>query len=120
MLPRLSLAFGVVFLFALSASGDPPAPVPMPLPVGTWTIEFANRVVEVCEVRQDGTATVAEPRRTANGKVQARDGVVFLTFDDERIERWTPVGQRMVVEHWAPGEPFPVGRAVLGIGRLAR
>src|SRR3954464_12588303 len=78
--------------------GVPPAD--LPLPVGRWPVEFANGVVEICEVRQDGTATVAEPLRTSSGRITARDGGFVRVFDDDRIERWRPVGRRMLVEHW--------------------
>jgi hypothetical protein len=118
MLPRLSLVLGALLVLTLTAPGDPPAPER--LPVGTWTIEFANGVVEVCEVRQDGTATVAEPKRTSAGKVTAREGSFVLTFDDDRVERWTAVGKRMVVEHWFPATQFPGGTPVLGIAHFVR
>jgi hypothetical protein len=43
------------------------------------------------------------------------NGVVVLVFDDHRVERWTRIGQRMVVEHWASSDQFPGGTPVLGI-----
>ena len=43
------------------------------------------------------------------------NGVVVLAFDDDRIERWTKIGQRLVVEHWASSDQFPSGPPVLGI-----
>jgi len=41
--------------------------------VGQWTVEFANGVVETCDLVKDGTANVAEPKRSSQGKV--RDAV---------------------------------------------
>ena len=34
-----------------------------PLPVGHWNVQFANGVTQICEVRKDGTASIAERRR---------------------------------------------------------
>lgn len=90
------------------------------LPVGRWNVEFANGVKEGCEVRKDGTASVEEPLRTAAGKVEIKNGSVVIVYQDDRVERWTPVGKRMVVEHWFPGAQFPCGRPVLGIADMVR
>lgn len=84
--------------------------------VGKWTVEFANGVVETCDLGKEGTANVVEPNRSSPGKVRnVMNGVVVLAFDDDRIERWTRIGQRMVVEHWASLDQFPSGPSVLGI-----
>jgi hypothetical protein len=90
------------------------------LPVGRWKIEFANGVKEVCEVRQDGTASVTEPLRTSTGKAEVKGGSLVIVFQDDRVERWTPVGERMVVEHWYPGAQFPAGTPVLGIAEVVK
>jgi hypothetical protein len=39
-----------------------------------------------------------------------------LKFDDDRIERWTKIGQWIVVEHWPSSDQFPGRSPVLGIG----
>lgn len=84
--------------------------------VGQWTVEFANGVVETCDVAKEGTANVVEPKRSSSGNVRdAGMGVVVLGFDDDRVERWTRIGQRMVVEHWASSDQFPSVPPVLGI-----
>jgi hypothetical protein len=90
------------------------------LPAGKWTAEFANGVVETCEIKKDGTTSVVEPRRTAGGKVTARDGAFVIACEDDRLERWTPVGKRMVVEHWFPASQVPVVTPVLGIAERAQ
>ena len=57
-----------------------------------------------------------EPKRSSPGKVRdVMNGVVVLAFDDDRIERWTRIGQQMVVEHWASSDQFLSGPPVLGI-----
>jgi hypothetical protein len=85
------------------------------LPPGKWRVEFANGVVERVEVRRDATATVSEPARTSDGKVTPLQGAFLIVCDDDRVERWTPVGNRMVVEHWFPAAQFPAGNPVRGI-----
>jgi hypothetical protein len=85
------------------------------LPVGKWNIEFANRVVETCEIREDGTASVVEPQRTSGGKAIVQDRSLIIYFDDDRVERWTKIGERQVVEHWFPASQFAIATPVLGI-----
>jgi hypothetical protein len=104
----------------LSSPGvPPPAPARASVPVGRWSIEFANGVKEVCEVRKDRTASVVESLRSSTGKAEVKDGSLVLVFQDDRVERWTAVGARMVVEHWAASAQFPCGTPVLGIGEVA-
>lgn len=74
----------------------------------------------MCQVREDRTASVTEPLRTSNGKLELKDGSVVIVFQDDRVERWTPVGKRMVVEHWYPRAQFPSGKPVLGIAEVTR
>lgn len=90
------------------------------LPVGKWKVEFANGVIETCHVGNGGEATVEEPRRGSHGMAVVQDGSVVMTFHDDRVERWTSVGRRFVVEHWYPGSRLPTVRPVLGIAERAR
>jgi hypothetical protein len=111
-----AILFTVCVLLALplTSTGDPPKPEQTP-PVGKWSVEFANGVVEKVEIKKDGTASVAEPARASDGKVTAVPGAFLFVCEDGRVERWTPVGKRMVVEHWASVEQFPNGAPVKGI-----
>lgn len=82
----------------------PPEPSAKPiasLPTGSWNIVFTNGVNERCEIRLDGTATVKEPLRSAAGTVKAIGSSYQIDFADSRVERWTRIGRRFVVEHWA-------------------
>jgi hypothetical protein len=113
-----------VALLALTLASAGYAPVPPPkqrppaLPVGKWRVVFENGVVETCEVRKDGSATVVEPLRSSRGKATVdRKGVVVIVCDDDRTERWRPDGKRMAVEHFFPGSQYPAGKAVRGIAR---
>lgn len=83
---------------------------------GEWTIEFANGVKEGMELTARGGAKVVEPLRTANGRATHHGRGVVIAFEDDRVERWTTVGKRVVVEHWFPAKAFPAGDPVLGIG----
>ena len=129
-MPFTSLPFvaGAVLGIALTCTADGPAPAgksPLwpdsksppeaTLPVGRWSVAFANAVAETCAIGTDGTALVSEPRRASRGQVTAMGSAVVIVFEDDRVERWTPVGRRMIVEHWYPGANFPSGAAVLGI-----
>ena len=86
-------------------------------PVGKWRIAFANGVIETCEIHPDGTATESEPRRSSTGKWKEVDGSVVVTFDDDRLERWTTDGDRWRVEHWCPVAAYPAGQPVVGTAR---
>jgi hypothetical protein len=97
------------------ANNPGPQPVDDTL-VGQWTVEFANGIVETCDLVKEGTAKVVELKRSSAGKVRdVSNGVVVLAFDDDRIERWTRIGRLMVVEHWASSDQFHSGPSVLGI-----
>jgi hypothetical protein len=93
-------------------------PAETQLPVGRWNIAFANGVHQACEVDEDGTAFAVEPRRASPGKAEVKGQSVTMVFQDNRVERWTPVAQTMIVEHWCPAAQYPSGTPVLGIARL--
>jgi hypothetical protein len=90
------------------------------IPAGKWRVEFTNGVIQTCEIASDGTANVREPLRTSPGKAVLQDGAVIITFDDNRVERWTQIGKKLVVEHWCPASAYPAERPVLGIAEQSR
>jgi hypothetical protein len=45
--------------------------------------------------------------------------VIVVVFRDDRVERWTPVGRRMVVERWATAAEYPAGKPGLGVAERA-
>jgi hypothetical protein len=92
-------------------------PATTPFPPGKWKVAFANGVTEVCDhFHFDGPRVlVEEPRRRALGAVAREGNALLLTFKDDRVERWTPVGERYVVEHWFPGSQRQAVAPVLGI-----
>ncbi len=122
---RLFLLFvaPALLVFPLASGGKPPdlpRSTEANLPVGKWSVEFANGVSQVCEVRKDGTASVVEPQRTSGGKATMKGRSVVIVYDDDRIERWTPVGKRLVVEHWFPASQLPTATPVLGIAEIVQ
>jgi hypothetical protein len=88
-------------------------------PVGKWQIEFTNGVSERCVIGRGGVAIVDEPRRRSRARWVDSGNSIVMTFDDDRVERWTSVGKRFVVEHWFPGSQSPTARPVLGIAERA-
>ena len=122
---RLLAGTAAALALCLPAAGYAPAPLPknrasVSRLAGRWTVKFANGVVETCEVRRDGTASVTEPRRSSPGKAEDRGGAVVITFNDDRVERWTVRGGRVVVEHWFPASQYPSGARVRGAARRSR
>jgi hypothetical protein len=99
----------------VSGTGKPEGNKPAALPVGRWVVLFANGVSEDCTIHQDGTVSVAERGRASKGEAERTGGPVVIAYEDDRVERWTAVGRRMVVEHWFPGSGYPSARPVLGI-----
>ena len=121
MSKQINLLAAVVFISSFVPSrADPPAPPADNLPVARWNIEFANGVKEVCEVCKDGSASVAEPRRSSIGKAEVKAGAIVLVFQDDRVERWTPVGATDNRRALGDERQFPSGTPVLGIGEVAR
>lgn len=124
-MPRRCLALAALLALCIPSLGRAPAPFPRrearpAFPVGTWRIAFTNGVVQWCEVRKDGTASVSEPNRSSPGKVTRKGTSFFVVCDDDRTERWTPDGRRMAVEHWCPGAPFPGAAAARGVAERVR
>ena len=76
---------------------------------------FANGVVELCDVRANWKASESEPKRSADGKAEVKGNALVIAFAEDRVERWTTVDKRVVVEHFFPGTEIPAGARVLGI-----
>jgi hypothetical protein len=113
---RLQVVAWVVLLIALPVLGAPPQNVDTPPQfLGRWTVVFQNGVIETCIVWPNGTATESEPARSAKGEITASDQSIVIRFADDRLERWTIVGKRIVVEHWCPAAAYPGEARVLGI-----
>ncbi len=117
------VAAATVVVPAYCADGArPDGPPAAALPVGKWTVEFANGVKEAYDIGNGGECVVTEPQRNSVGMAVVQGGAVVITTGGaggERVERWTPVGKRYVVEHWFPANQVPVVSPVLGIAERA-
>ena len=111
----LIIASAVHFLNTVPIGWSAPPPKVSDLPIGKWNIEFSNAVIEDCSINQDGTAFVTEHGRQSTGKAVGQDGLSVVVFDDGRVERWRPVGKRMIVEHWGHLSDMANRTPVLGI-----
>jgi hypothetical protein len=85
---------------------------------GAWTVKFHNGVTEWCNIGKDRTASVLETHRASGGKTEIKNGSLLIAYDDDRLERWTSVGRRAVVEHWFPRASYPHGTPVVGIAEI--
>ncbi|HEV3080952.1 MAG TPA: hypothetical protein VGY66_14275 [Gemmataceae bacterium] len=103
-----------------ATEAGPNRPPEAAFPIGKWKVEFSNGVTEVCHIGNGGECTVEEPGRRSNGMAEVKGGALVITFNDNRIERWSPVGRRYVVEHWFPASQVPVVSPVLGIAEAAQ
>jgi hypothetical protein len=123
MLSRLAVVVSLALVIGLTCAVGAPAPFPRratDLPVGRWRVEFANGVVQNCEIHKNGTIAVVEPHRNSPGRATIRDGSVVIVCEDDRAERWTWKGHRLVVEHWYPVSAYPAGKSVLGVAERIR
>jgi hypothetical protein len=108
----------VVAALAVAAAGAPRLKTPDPaLPAGKWRVVFDNGVVQTCDIDRDGAASVTEPLRASPGKCKVLDAAVVITFDDDRIERWTKIDAGWTVEHWCPTAAYGMTPPVVGKAR---
>jgi hypothetical protein len=124
-IPSLLTSLLFAFVHTPMREGTPLPPVVMneaaaKLPAGKWRVEYANGVTEVCLVNKDGLAIVTDPVRIV-GKAAASGSAILMLFENGRAQRWTPVGNRFVVEHWFPGDKIPTTAAgTVGIAERAK
>lgn len=120
------LVFAVVVVMSAGAwavpSPDRDANNPGPVGgcAGRWAVTFENGVVETCRLDEQGAAEEKEQHRSAKGQAERVGRAFVIKFDDDRVERWTPVGGQVVVEHWCPAAQYPHGPRVLGIAERVR
>lgn len=76
-------------------------------PSGKWNLVKANGVLGTYQFRPDGSVNWTEKDRTTLGKATAKDGVIVVVYPDDRTERMTWSGRRLIVEHWVPSANYP-------------
>ena len=92
----------------LPAAAEPHKPVP-PRPkapgfTGLWRVIYSHGAVRTYHVGADDTVQFIEERR--RGALR-RGQHVLLQFGDGKIERWTLVKGRLLVQHWNPASGYP-------------
>jgi len=82
-------------------------------PFGKWQMITSSgpyaptSILGTYDFRSDGTVFWKEKARQAFGKVTIRDGVILVVYPDDRTERITPSGPRLLIEHWCPSSNYP-------------
>jgi len=76
-------------------------------PLGKWQMILGTDVVGTYDFRPDGTVFWKQKARQAIAKVTLRDGVILIVYPDDRTERMTPSGSRLIIEHWFPSSLYP-------------
>src|SRR5258706_1428211 len=77
--------------------------------LGKWKIRYTSNVHKTYVINRTGSVEWTEESRT--GKLNGG----LLEFDDGRLERITPVGDRLLVEHWTVKGSYPNEFPILGI-----
>lgn len=111
--------FRIAILFILTSLPSASATEVEVISAGRWDVKFENGVVQWCSIEKDHTATVVETRRKSGGKSVVTNNSLVIIYDDDRIERWTAVGRKAVVEHWFPGSAYPQSTPVIGIAEAS-
>jgi hypothetical protein len=109
---------GIAALIVLSSLTPTWADEALPRLFGSWVIKYDNGVQGYYTLRATKTASIWEPGRDTAGKIEVRDGDVVVVNDDGRMQRWTPVGRRAVVEHWEKAADYPGKATVVGIAEV--
>jgi hypothetical protein len=81
----------------------------LPVLEGKWQMVKADGVLGTYEFRANGTVLWSQKARQAVGRVTARGGTFLVIYPDDRTERLTPSGPRLIVEHWYPSSNYPAG-----------
>ena len=82
---------------------------------GTWWTKFANGVNQRIVLADNTCRGGNDHGWSSKGTLDHEDGRIIITYEDDRLERWTPVGRRMVIEHWHPASAYPEAKPVVGI-----
>ncbi|HXE55868.1 MAG TPA: hypothetical protein VN541_22780 [Tepidisphaeraceae bacterium] len=76
---------------------------------GTWVVHYVIGNVRVYTVDKNGDVSLPEAGATGH----LRSGI--LDLHDGKLERWTPVRDMIVVEHFNPASDFPNHRNTVGV-----
>lgn len=88
------------------------SPTKVELPIGKWQMIKDGSVFGSYEFRRDGSVMWTEAIRQAVGKATVMDDAILVVYQDDRTEKITPFGPRLIVEHWHPSSQYPASRPV--------
>ena len=71
---------------------------------GTWSVTYTNGAKRTYTIERDGGVAFEEEQIL--GEFVGGD-YLLLEFDDGKLERLTPAGSRLLVEHFNPRNRFP-------------
>lgn len=71
---------------------------------GTWSVTYTNGAKRTYTIESDGGVAFEEEQILGEF---AGGGYLLLEFDDGKLERITPAGSRLLVEHFDPRNRFP-------------
>ena len=111
----LTVLIAVAAVLAAQSGTEPDRSIERRMRAHEWRVEFANGVVQTCSFGENGAAGVSEPLRRSRGNAKYENGAAVVSYNDDRVERWTLVGNRFVVEHWYPASQMWSTPGVLGI-----
>jgi hypothetical protein len=81
----------------------------LPALEGKWQMVKADGVLGTYEFRANGSVLWTQKGRQAIGRITAKGGSFLVVYPDDRTERLTPSGPRLIVEHWYPTSNYPAG-----------
>lgn len=84
---------------------------------GRWQVRFTNGKIQDYQLGDEGAVRVTSHNWTSTGEGERKGGSLVIRYGDERAERWSLVGDQMVVEHWHPASAMDRRAPVVGIGR---
>jgi hypothetical protein len=90
----------------IESMSDPEGQRPA-FPTGNWAVEFENGVTGTYEFSPGGIVKWTQESRTATGTLKRSGGSFIVEYEDDRLERITPSGQRLLVQHWCPIATYP-------------
>ena len=82
--------------------------------VGTWEVAYCNGVRRTYTIAANGTVDFHNERKRGT----LRNGL--LDLGENNIEVVTPVGDRLLIEHFHPRETYPKGQPILAIATRGR
>ncbi len=80
---------------------------------GVWDVRYTNKVRRTYRFDRGKVSYVSPDEKQDQIQMRSQGAQILLNFVTEnKVERWTFVGNKAIVEHFNPGNDFPKGRPV--------